>query len=309
MVGNPFSQTGLAAYNFTLPFVGSVDEIAYYAGSALTANEVLIRRNIGRGTYIVSAASARASALLTMAQWMLDGSDITSPSGSTVQAFNTQNKTVLASLQECEAAEQGRLFMNADGKVRFVSRLELSTSSTYNTPSRVYGDGTGELPYLDIAFIFNDQLIKNLVSVSRANGATATAQDAVSQTQYFIRSDSLSDLISSSDDFSVDLANARLAFYKQPSTRIETLMVTPRADPSGLYPAVIGDEIGTRITVKRRPQGVGAAISKELMVEGIAHSISPDGWVTTYNCSPAPTVFFVLDSASFGVLDTNQLCY
>jgi len=45
------------------------------------------------------------------------------------------------------------------------------------------------------------------------------------------------------------------------------------------------------------------------MIEGITHSISPDGWVTTYNCSPAPTVFFVLGSASFGVLDVNQLGY
>jgi hypothetical protein len=310
MVGSPFSQTVLAAYNFPLPFVGSVDELVYYAGDALSSADIAIHRQIGRGLYGAgNFASTRAAEVLTMAQWMTDARDITAPSASTVQARNTQGKTVLASLQECEAAEQGRLFINAAGKVRFISRLELSTNSAYNVPSRIYGDSTGELPYLDIAFVYNDQLIKNLVTVSRANGATATAQDTSSQGQYFVRSDSLTDLITNSDDFSADLANARLAFYKQPSTRVETLTITPRANPADLYPAVIGDEIGTRVTVNRRPQGVGAAVSKELMIEGIAHSISADGWVTTYNCSPAPTVFFVLDSASFGVLDTDLLGY
>jgi len=309
-VGKPFSGTALSTYNFPLSFVGSVDELIFYSTKSFTSTELVERRQIGRGVYGGNNfASTRAGQVLNMAQWMTDGRAITAPSASHVQAFNTQGKTVLASLQECEAAEQGRLFIDAEGKVRFISRLELSTSSAYNAPSRVYGDSTGELPYLDIAFVYNDQLIKNLVTVSRANGATATAQDIVSQNQYFIRSDSLSDLISNTDSFSVDLANARLSFYKEPSTRVETLVVNARAAPADLYPAVIGDEIGTRITVNRRPQGVGAAISKELMIEGITHSISPDGWVTTYNCSPAPTVFFVLGSASFGVLDVNQLGY
>ena len=307
-VGAPFSPSTDPTYNFTSSFVGSVDELAFYASKSLTLTEIEIRRQIGRGRYANNYASTRAANVLTMAQWMTDGAEITA-SSSMVQAFNTQGKTVLASLQECEAAEQGRLFINAAGKVRFVSRLELSTDSPYNVPTRVYGDGPAELPYLDIAFVYNDQLVKNLVTVSRANGATAQAQDTESQGQYFVRSDSLSDLISNSDDFSVDLANARLAFYKQPSMRVESLAVNPRANPASLYPAVIGDEIGTRITVKRRPQGVGSAISKELMIEGISHTITPDGWATTYNCSPAPTVFFLLDSTASGVLDTSQLGY
>jgi hypothetical protein len=308
-VGYPFSPSSDSTFNFPLPFVGSVDELIYYSNQTLSANDVLIRRNIGKGTLGAGdLASARATSVLNIAQWMTDARAITA-SGSTVQGYNTQGKTVLAALQECEAAEQGRLFIAADGDVRFIARQELSTSSSYNVPSRTYGDDSGELPYLDIAFVYNDDLIRNVVSVSRANGATVTLEDTTSQGQYFVRSDSLSDLITNDDTFSSDVANARLQFYKQPSSRVESLSVNPRSNPASLYPAVIGDEIGTRITVKRRPQGVGSAISKELMIEGISHTISPDTWTTTYNCSPAPTVYFLLDSASFGVLNTNLLGY
>jgi hypothetical protein len=72
---------------------------------------------------------------------------------------------------------------------------------------------------------------------------------------------------------------------------------------------VIGDEIGTRITVNRRPQGVGSVISKDLRIEGISHSITPDAWSTTYSLSPVTSGPFILNDNAFGVLDTNQLGY
>jgi hypothetical protein len=61
--------------------------------------------------------------------------------------------------------------------------------------------------------------------------------------------------------------------------------------------------------VNRRPQGVGSLISKQVIVEGISHAITPDGWETTFTLSPVFVATFILDSATFGVLDSNQLGY
>jgi hypothetical protein len=105
-----------------------------------------------------------------------------------------------------------------------------------------------------------------------------------------------------------DIANVRLATYKQPAMRIESLGVSPRANTT-IYTGLIGDEIGTRITVKRRPQSVGSVISKELLIEGVSHDIGPRTWSSTYNLSPAPLAFFILDSSTLGVLNTNLLGY
>jgi len=160
-----------------------------------------------------------------------------------------------------------------------------------------------------LQFEFDDRLIFNRSVVSRNNGATATLNDTTSQGQYFIRTSDVTDLIVNTDQQIIDIANARLSAYAQPKLRVEQLTFTPRQSPAALYPVAIGVEIGTRITINRRPQSVGAVISKQVIVEGISHTITPDGWQTVFSLSPVFVATFILDSATFGVLDSNQLGY
>jgi hypothetical protein len=242
-----------------------------------------------------------------MADWMSDGTNLTTAT-STVQGIDTQGKTLLAALKECETADQGRLFIDGSGKVAFISHDALAKTTTYNTSQRTFGDSSGELPFADIEFVYNDQLVKNRAIAERNNGAAVTVNDTTSQSQYFIRTDSQSGLINDTDQAMTDIANVRLATYKQPAMRIESLGFTPRASTT-IYTGLIGDEIGTRITVKRRPQSVGSVISKELLIEGVSHDIGPRTWSSTYNLSPAPLAFFILDSSTLGVLNTNLLGY
>jgi hypothetical protein len=304
--GLPMNQ--LSSDNFASPFVGIIDEIVLHK-KTLTAAENTAHYQTGLGTFAAGeTTSARITKLLTMARWMSDGSSLTT-GNSTVQGIDSTNKTLLAALKECEAAEQGRLFIDRDGKARFISRQSINTVSTYNTSQRIYGDSGSELPYTDLQFEYNDRLITNRVTVSRVNGGSFSSDDVVSQGQYFIRASNVSNLITNNDRFSQDLSVAQVSTYKDPSLRINSMKVNARGLPASLYPAVIGDEIGTRVTVKRRPQNVGTVISKELLLEGISHNITPDSWETVYSFSPVPVDYFVLDSATFGVLDVNLLGY
>lgn len=307
IVGGPFTGTSGGTYDFTSNFTGTIDEIVF-DGSQLTDAQIVNRYAMGKGTYLTGqTASARITSLLTMAGWMSDGTNLTTAT-STVQGIDTQGKTLLATLKECETADQGRLFIDGSGKVAFISHNALATTATYNTSQRTFGDSTGELPFTDIEFIYNDQLVKNRVSIGRQDGPTFTVNDATSQGQYFIRTDSQSGLINDTDQAMTDIANVRLVTYKQPAMRIQSMGFTPRANTT-IYTGLIGDEIGTRITVKRRPQSVGSVISKELLIEGVSHDIGPMNWSSTYNLSPAPLAFFILDSSTFGVLNTNLLGY
>ena len=308
VVGKPYTSSATATYNMTSPFVGTVDELALYSTVALTSTQIANHYAIGKGTYLAgNTASARLTSLLAMADWMSDGTNITTAT-STVQGIETQGKTLLAALKECEAADQGRLFIDGSGKVAFISHDTLAKTTTYNTSQRTFGDSGSELPFTDIEFVYNDQLVKNRVIAERNNGATVTVNDTTSQGQYFIRTDSQSGLINDTDQAMTDIANVRLATYKQPAMRVESLDFTPRANTT-IYTGLIGDEIGTRITVKRRPQSVGSVISKELLIEGVSHDIGPRTWSSTYNLSPAPLAFFILDSSTLGVLNTNLLGY
>jgi hypothetical protein len=66
-------------------------------------------------------------------------------------------------------------------------------------------------------------------------------------------------------------------------------------------------EIGDRVTVKRRPQGVGSAISQNLQIQSINGEIGTDNMVLSFELGPQPTQGFVLDSSTLGVLDTSRL--
>jgi len=306
VVGKAYTSSATATYNMTSGFIGTVDELLFYSTSALTSTEIANHYAIGKGNYLTGqTASARVTSLLAMAEWMSDGSTL-STATATVQGIDTENETLLSALKKCETADQGRLFCNREGLVQYISHSNLATNSTSNTSQRTFGDGTGELPYLDLGFVYNDRLIYNRSTVGRANGATAVINDTSSQTQYFIRTDSLSGLVNDTDEQMDGIARIRVATYKQPALRIEQMRFTPRRLPS-MYGTTILDDIGTRITVKRRPQGVGSVISKELLIEGITHDIDVSSWVTTYNLSPAPLPLLVLDSTTYGVMDSTNL--
>jgi len=309
-IGAPASRFAGSTYNFPNYFIGTIDEMSFWQNTTLTSTQIANRYQIGQGTYLSGQTTGnRMAAILTMIGWPSDGSSIYEGL-STCQAIRTNGKTALNALQECEAAEQGKFFAGANGQLKFIDRYNLATNSTYTTSQRTYGDGSSELPYTNIDFVYNDRLVRNRITISRNNGSTVTVDDTNSQASYFIRSFNLSGFINDTDSFITDLARNLLTVYSQPAQRIEGLALTPRADPSGLYSVLIGDEIGTRVTTKRRPQGIGSPISKELFVEGISHSIGTRSWTTNYKLSPVTnTINFVLDSPTFGVLNQSLLGY
>lgn len=308
-IGGPATFSTTARNNFTSSFDGAIDEYFQFQDAPLSNADVTMLYGAGKGTYLNGqTTSARIASLLQMAYWMTDGTNLTT-GGSVVQPIDTQGQTLLLALKECETAEQGRLFIDGNGKVAFISRNATATTAIYKNPQRTFGDSTGELPYTQLQFTYNDQLVKNRVTVGRTNGLTFTANDTTSQGQYFVRTDSINSLINNSDQDVADIANYRIAVYKQPALRIESMTINPRANVS-LYSGCIGDEIGTRITVNRRPQNIGSVISKQLIIEGVSHKIGFQTWETIYNLSPTPLPFLILNDTTYGVIDSiNVLGY
>jgi len=263
--------------------------------------------NVGVGNYGAGdLAGTRATTVLNIGEWITDARNILSTT-STLSGTTTLNQNFLDALKTIEEAEQGRLFVDGSGRLTLIGRNTIFTTAAYADSQATFGDGAGELPYSDLTFSYDDRLIKNSSTVSRKDGNSFTANDTSSQNEYFVRAESLSNLIVDNDDFAEQVAKYRVNFYKQPALRVESIDVQPRKDPANLFAKVLSYDVGTRITVKRRPQNVGTAISKDLLIEGISHRITLDDWVTTWTLSPTPVDAFILDSATKGVLDTNRL--
>jgi len=291
-------------FNSTAQFVGTIDEYADYA-RCFTASDVADHYALGLTKFAEGERTdERAQRILDMVDWPTDGTSF-GVGVSNVQGIDTEGKTVLAALQECEAAEQGLMFADTYGGIQFVTRTDLST--TFSSTAITFGDGTGEVGYQEITIEHSDQDISNEIKVSRLNGATVVVSDATSQNAYWPRTLDITDLITDGDVFSSDLAAYLLTRYKDPQVRIKSIGSTVRGHSSMDIDSMLSLLIGQKVVVKRRPQNVGAAITQTLQIQSLKFSVSADNLTMAMDLGPAPSQFFVLNSSSKGVLDTSQL--
>jgi hypothetical protein len=218
----------------------------------------------------------------------------------------------LSMILDTVRSERGVFFCDGAGRVVYHDRHRRLKGS-YLTSKATFGDAPGELRYAGIGGDYDLAQVRNRVSLTPTGKSKQTAEDSTSIADYGVRSlDEEVKLTSEAE--ALDQANYLVATYKQPQIRFDEIRVLGDSDPTNLWPAILGLELGDRVTVRRRPQGVGSAISVDQHVEGISHRIQPGSWDTTLRVSPAndPAVnsFWILGDAQYGVLgSTTRLAY
>lgn len=297
---------------FTPFWVGTIDEFALYGG--LDATRVAKHYAAGSAPFAGLDTGAVINKILDMAGWPT--ADRTIETGkSTVTSINTAGRSALDVIKDVEKTEQGRFFIAPDGKATFYNRHHTLVTTASLTVQTTFGDAAGERPYVGIETDYGNTYIRNKVSAQRAGGSPFVVSDGTSIAAYGEYNDSVTGLLNSSDGEIRDLAQWRLGHYKDPATRITSLTVNPRIDPTNTFPVVRDRKLLDRVTVKRRPGPIGApvgpAISIDVLIEGVQHRISADQtWATTYSLSPAEVQsYLVLDNATLGRLDLNKLAF
>jgi hypothetical protein len=97
------------------------------------------------------------------------------------------------------------------------------------------------------------------------------------------------------------VASIYLYRQKDPALRFPEARLVPAGDPSNAWPLVLGLEPSDRLTGKRTPPGGGSAISQDVHVEAIEHTIDGNGWETRLLLGKAE------DAGSFWEVGTSQL--
>jgi len=199
-------------------------------------------------------------------------------------ATDISGSDALSCLQACVDAENGQHFVDTSGTITFQSR-----GARYNatTPVYVFGEdvAAGEWPYEDVQPSLDPTQISNIVQVTQNSSSQVfTAQDATSQTDYFPRT--LQRTINVVSTLECQAAAQYLVSrYKQPATRIASMVLHPSANPA-MWPVCLSLELGMRITVNRRPPAAPAS-SIPCFVEAINIVWDDQGDATwTLQCSP-----------------------
>jgi hypothetical protein len=289
-------------------FLATIDEVAVYP-TALSAARVLVHYNAGTNPYVGLDTGAAVTKILDVIGW--PSADRTIETGkTTVVAFDTSGMTALGAIQALEKTEQGRFFIAPDGKATFYNRHHTLTTAASTTSQATFGDSGGELPYGDLDLDYDESKIRNSITTARVDGSPFNVKDTTSITSYRERGYSLTGLLNSSDAELRDMCQWLLTHYKDPATRVPQIVIQPRALPASLFPQVRDRLLGDRVTVKRRPQNVGTAISLAVLIEGIQHDLTLDDWTVKLFLSPAETTgFFRLDDTTYGLLDSNRLAF
>jgi len=287
------------------------------------------------GTYPAALSGNRVNALLAG----IPGVTVVLTSNGTVanQVVELNNADPLGAAQTAAAAEQGFLYCDEDGNVRFDDRNYRLINEI--APRIVFGDVPGEVPYVDPKLIYTDEQIYTEVRVEPTNGAEQSATDLDAVASYGRRSLALTLPVQNSvgdatpnTAFAASIAAYLLSKYKAPTIRLTELRVTPESYPE-VWSALLEAPLGARFVVRQRPAYLAAAglsaqtsptkvtglsvltaqggiIERTVYVERIQETIRPGSgkWHIDYGFSDADsTTFWILGDATFSVLGTSTI--
>jgi len=207
-------------------------------------------------------------------------------------------------LQRVDQAEQGALFMSADGLLTFRDRSSLQILTT-----TVFADDGSGIPFTNIEASYGSEELRNRISVARENGGTVTAVGTASVAAYGAIDFDISNSLLADDTQAQALADLILTRYEEPLLRIDAVEVVTNALTQTQTDEVLALELGSLVEVKYTPSGIGDEINQFVRVDQIEHTIDPVQHRIKFSLSQGEAVALVLDSADFGILDTNTLGY
>jgi hypothetical protein len=253
-------------------------------------------------TYPLENSAYRVERVLTQVGWPIPAMLGIEPGLHNVQAAGAElNQTpALTHLQAVESAENGSLFIKADGRLIFNNELYPDLRVVTFT----FGDAPGEIHYQKRPDIGLDGIdLYNAAHITRVTGPndatpppTQTYFDSTSELEYSETSTYVdSSILLTTDAETHGRAALVVNRYKQPFARVRQIVVDPLSDPSVCFPAIVALDMVDRVTFKRRPwdsvsQSFGApAFSQDQHIEGVMHEIdtAPQSWRTTYTMFPA----------------------
>lgn len=266
--------------------------------------------DLATNTFAAQRSDVRAAAIATLIGLTLVADDNGASTLVAVAGALSVGSIALNYLEQIEQTENGLIFADASGNLRFQSRHYRLLNSA--TAVATIGESAGEIPYRSVEVNIDDSYIYNDVMVTPTNadgsaGTTQTAVNSSSQSLYFKRA--LARTILSSDTTeALSCAQFLTSVYGDPAPRIPAVeLMGVRA--TSKWPTILSIVNSQRFTFKRR---AAVTISQDVYVERVSETIVAGAeWRTTLQLSPAvDRLGWVLGSAVYSKLgQTTAVTY
>ena len=254
------------------------------------------------GTSAGQLSGARIDDLLDVSDYPLSQRQIDT-GDSTLQADPGTSRNLLEAIQLVESSEFGGFFFQKTGTATFYSRDTVSKKADA-TPYNFSDAGSG-IGFAEIDFAYDDQLIVNDVTVTRAGGVAQNVQNADSINTYFIHSGQRSGILVETDEEAYNQAVMLLQARANATLRIDSMTLNlfdTNAAANDRINAALGMEIFSLLNITKQMPG-GSTVTRELFCQGVSHDITPRSWNTKVFTSEPLIQALILDSTTQGTLD------
>ena len=295
----------ITSYTTTTPL--TANDVVYTTIEAVDAFRLAQNAQIatvaGSG---IQLSGARINALLDAISWPSSMRDIDTGL-TTMQADPGTARTALAAMQTVETSEYGALYVDATGSFVFQDRA-VTAGSVAGTPV-VFTDTGAGISYSNAVWRLDDTLVYNRADITRTGGSVQSAVNTASIAKYFLHSYNQQNLLMQTDADALDYALAYTASRAETSIRCDAIVLdlyTASYD-AGIVAALSLDYFDP-VTITTTQPGA-STLTKTLQVFGVAMNIAPNRWGVTFTTLEPIIDAFILDSALYGLLDTDVLSY
>lgn len=205
-----------------------------------------------------------------------------------------------SALEAVAETENGQHFVAKDGTITFYARQRRYAGTSSAAVFATLGEhiNSGEWPYEDCQFDFDTAHLANNITITQVStGQQVTAIDQTSQTAYGAQTLTQSNQSTNLQECQ-DQANYLLSRYKDPHLRIAKLTIHPSAiakNYPGIWPMVLGLELGARVLANRRPPAPAQAESLPGFLEQANWTVKGNNDVKIdYQVAPADTTPYAL---------------
>jgi len=272
---------------------------------AFDATGLLAGRTLPETTPTQQTSGARVNAVLDAAgvDWSPQLREIDTGQAILSNFEIPANTNALTYLQTVASTEAGNIFIGKNGKVVFQNRQKAATSES------LVEFGEGGIAVQGLEVVYGSENLFNEITISREGGGTATAQDSNSIDGYGIRNLTISNLLFSTDEQSLELALNYAVEFSQPEYRFQSLDVPLHKLGSTDQEKIQNLEIGSICKVTFTPNGIGEPIARFVEVIRIEQDVNPETHFVSLGFSSLEYASLVLDDAEFGKLNAYSLSW
>ena len=302
----PMFSGFITSYTTTTP--KNANDVVYTTIQAVDATRLAQNAQISTVTGATAGdlSGTRINQILNTIAWPASMRDVDAGL-TTLQADPGTARTALAALQTATNSEYGAIYVDAAGSWTFQDRL-VTTASIAGTPT-VFNDNGTDIGYANAVWRLDDTLVFNQANVTRTGGTVQNATNAASVEKYFAHTYNQQDLLMQTDAVALDYARAYVASRAETSIRCDAIELDLYTDnyANGILAALDLDFFDP-VTITTNQPGA-STLTKTLQVFGVAHSVTPNKWRTTFTTLEPVIDGFILNSDRYGILDTNVLSY